>query len=49
MLKSGGSDYPMNQLKQAGVDLTQPEPFLAVVEQFGELVDLLEVEIDKLD
>lgn len=49
MLKSGGSDYPMNQLKKAGVDLTQPEPFLAVVEQFGHLVDLLEAEIDKLE
>jgi oligoendopeptidase F len=49
MLKSGGSDYPMNQLKKAGVDLTQPETFLAVVEQFEKLVDLLEAEIDKLN
>jgi oligoendopeptidase F len=49
MLKSGGSDYPMNQLKAAGVDLTRPEAFVAVVEQFGELVDQLEKEINKLD
>jgi oligoendopeptidase F len=49
MLKSGGSDYPMNQLKAAGVDLTKPETFVAVVDQFGELVDLLEEEIIKLN
>lgn len=49
LLKSGGNDYPMNQLKKAGVDLTQPEPFLAVIQQFDELVDQLEKEIDKLE
>jgi oligoendopeptidase F len=49
MLKSGGSDYPMNQLKAAGVDLTKPETFVAVVDQFKELVDLLEKEIVKLE
>ncbi len=48
LLKSGGDDYPMNQLKQAGVDLTQPETFLAVVQQFNDLVSLMEKEIDKL-
>ncbi|RQV99593.1 MAG: oligoendopeptidase F [Calditrichaeota bacterium] len=48
LLKSGGNDYPMNQLKKAGVDLTKPETFLAVVEQFDGLVTQLEKEIEKL-
>jgi oligoendopeptidase F len=48
LLKSGGNDYPMNQLKKAGVDLTQPEPILAVINQFDELVTLLDQEIKKL-
>jgi oligoendopeptidase F len=48
LLKSGGNDYPYEQLKKAGVDLTQPEPILAVVKQFDELVSRLEKEIAKL-
>jgi oligoendopeptidase F len=48
LLKSGGNDYPMNQLKKAGVDLTQPDTFQAVVQQFNNLVSLMEKEIDKL-
>lgn len=49
LLKSGGSDYPMEQLKNAGVDLTQPETIKAVIAQFSLLVDKLEVEISKLN
>ncbi|GAB4365092.1 MAG: oligoendopeptidase F [Calditrichia bacterium] len=48
LLKSGGNDYPMNQLKRAGVDLSKPEPILAVIQQFEALVTLLEEEINKL-
>jgi oligoendopeptidase F len=44
LLKSGGNDHPMNQLKKAGVDLTQPQILHAVIEEFGQLIDLLEVE-----
>jgi oligoendopeptidase F len=44
LLKSGGNDHPMNQLRQAGVDLTNPEVLIAVTEEFGQLVDLLEKE-----
>ncbi len=47
LLKSGGNDHPMRQLKKAGVDLTQPEILNAVVEEFGRLVDLLEQEYTK--
>jgi oligoendopeptidase F len=49
LLKSGGSDYPMEQLKNAGVDLTQPETIKAVISQFSKLVDELEAEINKLN
>lgn len=49
LLKSGGNDYPMEQLKKAGVDLTSPEPFDAVVAQLTDLVDRLEVELNKLN
>lgn len=48
LLKSGGNDYPMEQLKKAGVDLTQPETVNAVITHFGKLVDQLELEINKI-
>ncbi|MDT8337216.1 MAG: M3 family oligoendopeptidase, partial [Candidatus Izemoplasmatales bacterium] len=43
LLKSGGSDYPVNQLLKAGVDLTKQDAFKAVVNRLTELVDELEV------
>ncbi len=42
-LKSGGSDYPLNLLKKAGVDLTSPQPVEAALKYFGELVNELEL------
>ncbi len=48
LLKSGGNDYPMEQLKKAGVDLTKPETFLAVIDQLDKLVTQLEEEVAKL-
>ncbi|NLN50982.1 MAG: oligoendopeptidase F [Acholeplasmataceae bacterium] len=42
LLKSGGSDYPVNQAKKAGADLTKKETFVAVVKRFSELIDQLE-------
>ena len=42
LLKSGGSEYPIDQVKKAGVDLTTKEPFMAVVNRMKELVDELE-------
>ncbi len=38
-LKSGGSDYPLDILKRAGVDLTSPEP---VEQAFGVLAGLVD-------
>ena len=42
MLKSGGSDYPVNQVLQAGADLTKKETFLSVIKRFELLVNELE-------
>lgn len=44
-LKSGGSDYPINILKKAGVDMTIPKPLEDTVARFNKLLDLLEREI----
>ncbi|WP_238882377.1 oligoendopeptidase F [Clostridium sp. YIM B02551] len=44
-LKSGGSDYPINILKNAGVDMTSSKPLEATLERFNELLDMLEKEI----
>ncbi len=48
LLKSGGNDYPINQLKKAGVDLTNSAAVEAVVKQLDELVTQLETELEKL-
>lgn len=48
LLKSGGNDYPVEQLKKAGVDLTKPEAVQAVVDQLDELVTQLEREAEKV-
>jgi len=42
MLRRGGSDYPLNLLKDAGVDMTTPEPILQVMNVFEELLNELE-------
>lgn len=49
LLKSGGNDHPMNQLKKAGVDLEKEESFSAVAVQFNALLDLLEEELNKIN
>lgn len=41
-LKSGSSDYPINVLKKAGVDMTTPKPLEDTIKRFDELLDMLE-------
>lgn len=41
-LKSGGSDYPINILKNSGVDMTTSKPLEATIKRFNELLDMLE-------
>ncbi len=44
LLSSGGSDYPINQLKTCGVDMTTPEPFEATLKLFEKQIN----EVEKL-
>jgi oligoendopeptidase F len=48
LLRSGGNDHPMEQLRKAGVDLSKRETVQAVVDQMDELVARLEAEAAKL-
>ncbi len=48
LLKSGGNGHPMDQLKAAGVDLTQRATVQAVVDQLDELVARMETEAAKI-
>ncbi|WP_099188915.1 oligoendopeptidase F [Tepidibacter mesophilus] len=41
-LKSGGSDYPLNQLKKAGVDMEDEKAIQTALDTFEELVNELE-------
>ena len=41
-ISSGSSDYPIELLKKAGVDLTTPVPVDATMKKFGELVNEME-------
>ncbi len=38
-LKMGGSKYPLDELREAGVDMERPEPIENAIQHFGELVD----------
>ena len=46
LLRSGGNDHPMDQLKRAGVDLSQPDTVRAIIDQLEDLVTRLEAELD---
>jgi oligoendopeptidase F len=49
LLKSGGNDHPMEQLKKAGVDLSEPAAFQAVIDNLDRLVTRLEDVMDELE
>jgi len=44
LISSGGNDYPINQLKKCGVDMTTPDPVMATLKLFADQVD----EVEKL-
>lgn len=46
LLKSGGNNHPMKQLKIAGADLSKVESFDAIATEFSRLLDLLERELE---
>ncbi len=45
-LHAGSSDYPIEVLKKAGIDMTTSEPIIAITEKMTELLDLLESLLD---
>ncbi len=47
LLRAGGSDYPYNILKNAGVDLATPEPYQAVVRRMNAIMDEMERLLDE--
>ena len=49
LLRAGGSDYPYDLLKQAGVDLAKPEPYRAVVAKMNAIMDEMERLLEERD
>jgi oligoendopeptidase F len=49
LLKSGGNDHPMEQLKKAGVDLSASDTVGAIIEQLDLLVTRLEEELARIN
>lgn len=47
LLKSGGSDYPYELVKRAGVDLASPEPYRALATRMNKIMDQIESILDK--
>ena len=47
-LTTGGSDYPLNELKLAGVDLTSPQPVKDALKVFADTVDELKALLEEL-
>ena len=47
LLKAGGSDYPHELLKKAGVDMTSPEPYRAVFTRMNAIMDQIESILDQ--
>lgn len=45
-LKGGGSDYPINILKKAGVDMSTSTPMEDTIKRFNELLDMMEKTIN---
>lgn len=44
VLRAGGSDYPIDVLKRAGLDMTSPAPYRALIAKFSRTLD----EVEKL-
>jgi oligoendopeptidase F len=42
LLKAGGSDYPYNLYKQAGIDMATPEPYRKLVARMSSILDQID-------
>ncbi len=47
LLKAGGSDYPYELVKKAGVDLATPAPYQALVQRMNTIMDQIEAILAK--
>ncbi len=48
LLRAGGSDHPMELLKRAGVDLSEPATVRTIIDQLDGLVTRLEAELESV-
>ncbi|MFC3095720.1 oligoendopeptidase F [Alteromonas sediminis] len=46
-LKAGGKDYPVEILKEAGLDMTSAAPYNAVIDRMDDVMDKIEAILDK--
>ena len=47
LLKSGSSDYPIELLKKAGIDMTSPAPFELAMKKMNRVMDEIEKILDR--
>ena len=47
LLRAGGSDYPYELLREAGVDLATPGPYQSVVARMNAIMDEMEMLLDQ--
>ncbi len=47
MLRAGGSNYPYLLLVEAGVDLTKPDAYTAIVAKMNAIMDEMEALLDQ--
>ena len=47
MLKAGGSNYPYELMKNAGIDMATPAPYRALVQRMNNIMDEMETLLDK--
>jgi oligoendopeptidase F len=47
LLKAGGSDYPYELMKNAGIDMATPAPYRALVERMNKIMDEMETILDR--
>jgi oligoendopeptidase F len=49
LLKSGGSKYPLETLKDAGVDLTTPKPIVMAIRKFDDIISQMDTIVKRLE
>lgn len=47
LLKAGGSDYPYELMRNAGIDMATPAPYRALVERMNKIMDQMETILDR--